>query len=305
MKSACFIAPELATLTEKYFSDKDWIFEEKFDGIRCIAMKSKGKVSLYSRNHKLLNRQFPEIVKALESTKGRDFVIDGELVAFEGKVTSFAKLQNRMREKIKVYYYVFDLLYWDGKDLRGEPLIERKKQLKTHIPFGKGVRYTTHRKKEGEALLKAACKKGLEGLIAKRADSIYRSRRTRDWLKFKCSKGQELVIGGYTEPSGSRVGFGALLVGYYNKEGFQYAGKIGTGYDTEMLRTLGKRLERLERDSCPFKTKPRGKGIHFVRPSLVCEVGFTEWTKEGKLRHPRFLGLRRDKPAKSVKRERR
>jgi len=305
MKSARFIAPELATLTEKYFSDKDWIFEEKFDGIRCIAIKSKGKVSLYSRNRKLLNKQFPEIVVTLQSAGSKDYVIDGELIAFEGKIASFAKLQQRKKEKIKVYYYVFDLLYWDGKDLRKEPLIERKKQLRAHFKFGKGVRYTTHRKKEGEALYKAACKKGLEGLIAKRAGSLYASRRTRDWLKFKCSKGQELVIGGYTEPQGSRVGFGALLVGYYDKGTFCYAGKIGTGYDTAMLESLGKRLKRLERESCPFATKPRGKSIHFVRPSLVCEVAFTEWTKAGKLRHPRFLGLRRDKPAKSVTRERR
>ncbi len=299
-----FIAPELATLTEKYFSDKDWIFEVKFDGIRCIAVKSNGKVSLYSRNHNSLNKDFPEVVKALESKKSKDYVIDGELVAFEGKVTSFSKLQQRKMEKIKVFYYLFDLPFWNGTDLRSTPLIERKKLLKAHIPFGGIIRYTSHLKTKGEEYYKRASKKGLEGVIAKRADSKYQSKRTRNWLKFKCTNSQELVIGGYTEPQGARVGFGALLVGYYHKGTFKYAGKIGTGYDIALLTTLGKKLEKIERNSCPFSTKPKEKRVHFVRPSLVCEVGFTEWTKDGKLRHPRFLGLRKDKPAKSVKRER-
>lgn len=290
---AKFIAPELATLTDKYFTDKDWIFEEKFDGIRCIAVKSNGKVSLYSRNHKSQNKDFPEIVKALEAKKSKDYVIDGEIVAFEGKVTSFSKLQRRKMEKIKTYFYVFDCLVWNGEDLRKEPLILRKKMLKAHIPFGGIIRYTAHIKERGLEYYKRACKKGLEGVIAKKADSKYQSKRTRNWLKFKCTRRQELVIGGYTKPKGSRVGFGALLVGYYTKGGLKYAGKIGTGYDTALLTSLGKRLEKMERESCPFMERPRAKDIHFVRPSLVCEVGFTEWTKDGKLRHPSFLGLRR------------
>ncbi len=299
-----FVSPQLATLTEKYFSDKDWIYEEKFDGIRCIAIKSGGKVSLYSRNRKSLNKDFPEIVKALEAKRGKDYVVDGEVVTFEGKVTSFSKLQQRKKEKIKVYFYVFDMLFWNGKDLKKLPLLERKKTLKNHFSFGGSIRYTTHRKKEGEIFYKQACKKGLEGIIAKRGDAPYRTRRTRDWLKFKCSNSQELVIGGYTEPRRSRVGFGALLVGYYDKGKFKYAGKVGTGYDTALLKSLGKKLKSIERESCPFVTKPKEKYAHFVRPSLVGEVGFTEWTSDGKLRHPRFLGLRKDKPAKSVKRER-
>lgn len=300
---AKYISPHLATLTEDYFSHKDWIFEEKFDGIRCIAVKSGKKVSLYSRNHKSLNQDFPEIVKALES-RSKDFVVDGEIVAFDGKVTSFSKLQQRKREKIKTFFYIFDLLIWDGKDLRRETLLERKKQLKALFPFHGIIRYTKHVKKNGGAELKKACKNGLEGIIAKKGDAPYVSRRTRDWLKFKCSSGQELVIGGYTEPQGSRVGFGALLVGYYNKGGFQYAGKVGTGYDIALLKALGAKLRKLERQTCPFTTKPREKKVHFVRPILVCEIGFTEWTREGKLRHPRFLGLRKDKLAKRVKRER-
>ncbi|NGX47384.1 MAG: hypothetical protein K1000chlam3_00757 [Chlamydiae bacterium] len=299
-----FIAPELATLTEKYFSDKDWIFEEKFDGIRCIAIKTGGKVSLFSRNHKSLNKDFPEVLKALESKKSKDYVVDGEVVAYEGKVTSFSKLQRRKMEKMKIFYYLFDLLIWDEKDLRKEPLIDRKKLLKARFPFGGIIRYTPHLQKRGKEYYKRACKKGLEGIIAKYAASKYQSKRTRNWLKFKCTNAQEFVIGGFTKPQGSRVGFGALLVGYYDKGAFKYAGKVGTGYDTALLTSLGKRLEKLERSSCPFSTKPKEKSVHFVRPTLVGEVGFTEWTKDGKLRHPRFLGLRKDKPAKSVKRER-
>lgn len=299
-----FCAPQLATLTDEPFSDKDWIFEEKFDGIRCIAVKSKGSVKLYSRNRKLLNKDFPEIVKALEAKKTKDYVVDGELVTFVGKVTSFSKLQNRKREKMKIYLYLFDLLKWDGEDRRKLPLIERKKMLKAKFPFGGLIRYTTHMKKNGELYFKRAAKKGLEGIIAKRSDAPYRGKRTRDWLKCKCSKGQELVIGGYTDPRRSRVGFGALLVGYYDKGTLKYAGKVGTGYDTQLLQTLHKRLEKIERTTCPFSSKPKEKNVHFVRPSLVCQVDFTEWTKDGKLRHPRFIAMRKDKSPKQVKRER-
>lgn len=301
MKRACYHSLELATLTTEPFSDKNWIFEEKFDGIRCLAVRSNGKVSLYSRNRNRLD--FPEIVKELESKKGKDFVADGEIVAFDGKVTSFSKLQNRNREKLSIYYYVFDLLFFDQTSLTNEPLLERKKILKDKFPFGKKIRYTPHVKEKGEAFFQRAQTKGLEGIIGKRIDSPYRSGRTRDWLKFKTSASQEFVIGGYTDPKGERIGFGALLVGYYDKKGFQYAGKVGTGFDTTLLSSLSKQLKSREQSSCPFFLKPKEKTAHFVRPNLMCEVGFTEWTKDGKLRHPRFLGLRKDKSAKSVKKE--
>jgi len=297
-----WIAPELATLVDEPFSDADWVFEEKFDGIRCIATKSKGKVSLFSRNHKSLDEDFPEIVQALEKAKSKDFVVDGEVVAFAGRATSFAKLQNRMQKKISVHFYVFDLLFWDGKELLKLPLLERKKSLKKDFPFGGRIHYTPHVKAKGEAFYKKMCKLGLEGAIAKRADSRYLSKRTRDWLKFKCTRGQELVIGGYTDPQGSRECFGALLVGYYERGKFHYAGKVGTGFNTPTLEKLGAQLKKLERKQSPFVEEV--KGAHFVRPTLVCEVGFTEWTSDGKLRHPRFLGLRKDKSAKSVVRER-
>ena len=298
-----FFSPQLATLTDEPFSEKGWIFEEKFDGIRCIAIKSKGAVLLYSRNHKLLNKDFPKIVAALEKKKGPDYVVDGELVAFEGMVTSFAKLQNRHKETMRLYFYIFDLLLWKEEDVRSLPLIERKKMLKAHFPFGGVIRYTPHMREKGDIYFKRAEKKGLEGIIAKRSDANYKGRRTRDWLKIKCMMEQELVIGGFTEPKGAREGFGALLVGYYEKGRLRYAGKVGTGYNERVLSELGKRLKKLERSSSPFYDVPKEKGAHFVRPTLVCEVGFTEWTLDGKLRHPRFLGLRSDKPAKSVGRE--
>lgn len=215
----------------------------------------------------------------------------------------FPSCNSASKKKIKVYYYLFDLLVWDEEDLRGLSLLERKKELKKHIPFGGNIRYTKHVREKGLEAYKKACKNGLEGVIAKKSDDRYHSKRTRNWLKFKCVHQQEFVIGGFTEPAGSRVGFGALLIGYYNKKGLHYAGKVGTGYDTALLKSLGARLKKLERKSCPFTTKPKQKNVHWVRPSIVCEISFTEWTKDGKLRHPAFLGIRKDKSAKNVRRE--
>jgi len=294
------MSPELATLSKEVFSDKHWIFEEKFDGIRCIAVKSKGTVALFSRNNKSLNKDFPEIRLQLEHKKSPDYIIDGEIVAFEHGVTSFSKLQRRKLQKVKVYYCVFDLMQWDGQKLTSLPLLERKKQLKQHFPFAGTIRYTPHIASQGEALFKKAKTRGWEGIIAKKADSHYISRRTRDWLKMKCVHRQEFVIGGYTEPQRSRVGFGALLIGYYKKGRLQYAGKVGTGYDAELLSSLSKTLSRLKRSSCPFASVPKEKKAHFVTPLLVCEINFTEWTNDKKLRHPSFLGLRKDKAARDV-----
>lgn len=299
-----FISPQLATLWKKKpFSDKDWIFEVKLDGIRCIAVRDDGNISLFSRNHKSLNKDFPEIVSALKKTSCKSFVIDGELVAFERNVTSFSKLQQRKQKKIKAFYYLFDALVLGDKDLRKCPLIERKRLLKKHISFGGVIRFTSHIARKGKEFYKKAAAKGLEGIIAKKAKAPYQSKRTTTWLKFKCMRRQEFVIGGYTKPEGSRVGFGALLIGYYTKKGLHYAGKVGTGYNTSLLQSLGKTLERLQRKQSPFITKPKEKGVYFVRPTLVCEVSFTEWTGDKKLRHPSFLGLRKDKSAKEVKRE--
>lgn len=311
-KQPAWIRPMLATLTENYFSDENWIYERKLDGERVIAFKKNNSVKLYSRNKKLINNTYPEIEKLLSKQKQDNFIIDGEIVAFDKNLSSFSKLQERIHVKdpdkaistgIKVYYYVFDMLHINKYDLRKIPLRDRKKILKNALNFENDLRYTPHKNTHGEKYLKQACRKGWEGLIAKKSDSAYVSKRSRDWLKFKCVNEQELVIGGYTDPKGNRMGFGALLLGYYKNKKLQYAGQVGTGFNDEFLEYMRKKLYSLEINSSPFKQNVTKKGVHWVNPKLVCEIGFTEWTSSGKLRHPRFLGLRRDKSAKKVVKE--
>jgi bifunctional non-homologous end joining protein LigD len=303
----------LATLTSARFSDPAWIFERKLDGERGLAFRQRAGVRLLSRNRQRLNETYPEIVDAVAAQTG-DFVIDGEIVAFEGRRTSFEKLQGRIgikdpevarRSKIKVFYYVFDLLYLDGYDITHLPLRFRKRLLRRALHFGDPLRYLPHRDREGEAFYKEVCSLGLEGAIAKRADGEYVHGRSRDWLKFKCSNEQEFVIGGFTDPQRTRVGFGALLLGYYENGTLRYAGKVGTGYDNQTLQKLRQRLDALSRPVSPFGGEEvQERGVHWVEPRLVAEVAFSEWTRDGKLRHPRFLGLRTDKPPKEVVRER-
>jgi DNA ligase D-like protein (predicted ligase) len=240
--------------------------------------------------------------------------VDGEVVAFEGAVTSFSRLQRRMQTRdpdqargsgVAVYYYVFDVLQVDGYDVTALPLRARKRVLRALLSFGDPLRFTPHRNTEGERFYEQACRKRWEGVIAKRAESTYVHRRSPDWLKFKCVNSQEFVVGGFTEPTGSRNEFGALLIGYWDGGGdLRYAGKVGTGFDERTLRDLGERLRRLERAASPFVDRAPARTVHWVRPRLVCEVGFTEWTRDGRLRHPRFMGLRRDKPSREVVRER-
>jgi DNA ligase D-like protein (predicted ligase) len=308
-----WVQPTLAVLVDEPFSDPDWIFERKLDGVRSLVFRGGKDVRLRSRNRKSQNAAFPEIVEAVGRQPCRDFVADGEIVAFRGGVTSFARLQGRIgltsREAarasgVAVYLYLFDLLYLEGHDLRRLPLRRRKMLLRDVLRPSRRVRYTPHRNADGEACLEQACKKGWEGLIAKDARSAYAGKRSRTWRKLKCRHGQELVIGGWTDPKGERSHFGALLVGYYEDGELRYAGKVGTGYDEATLARLGRRLARLERESPPFADPVREDGVHWVTPRLVGEFGFTEWTRDGKLRHPRFLGLRDDKPARHVRRER-
>jgi bifunctional non-homologous end joining protein LigD len=305
--------PMLATLTDRRFSDPGWIYEPKFDGVRCLSFRHNGDVQLMSRNRLSANDRYPEIAEALAAQDAVDLVIDGEVVAFEGNRTSFARLQRRMqvrdpnnarRSGVAVYYYVFDVLYAGGFDVTGLRLRERKALLRRVLSFKDPLRFTPHRNADGVRYWEEACRKGLEGLIAKRANSTYVHGRSGDWLKFKCVNEQEFVIGGYTEPKGSRHDFGALLIGYYRGDDFAFAGKVGTGFDDELLRTLGGRLRSLEQERPPFSIgKLPRKGVHWVRPKLVGQIGFTEWTRDGQLRHPRFLGLRDDKPAREVVRE--
>lgn len=306
--------PMLATLTNRRFSDPNWIFEDKLDGERCLAFKQGRAVRLLSRNKQQLNNTYPELADALERAGDHDCVVDGEVVAFEGNRTSFARLQGRIgiedpeearRSGIPVYYYIFDLVYVDGFDITHLGLIDRKNLLRPALSFRSPLRFLTHRDTDGEAFYREACQQGLEGLIAKRRGSEYVHARSPDWLKFKCVSEQEMVIGGFTDPAGSRVGLGALLLGYYERGKLRYAGKVGTGFDTATLVRLRRRLNARETNRSPFmQVEVRVRGAHWVRPDLVAQVGFTEWTHDGKLRHPRFLGLRTDKAAKDVVRER-
>jgi bifunctional non-homologous end joining protein LigD len=296
-----------AVLWDGPFSDPDWIFERKLDGVRCVAHRDGGDaVHLFSRTDRSMDGDYPGLVRALSKERCRDFVVDGEVVAFDRRgVTSFQRLQRRGRERVAVFLYVFDVLRLDGRDVRDLPLRKRKAELRRALSFHGPVRYTPHRNERGEEMFAEACRKGLEGIIAKRADSPYRATRSSDWRKLKCHAEQELVIGGYTTPQGSRTDFGALLVGYWEGDRLRYAGKVGTGFDQALLRDLGKRLRELERDDPPFTdVHPIPRGTHWVEPELVGQIGFTEWTRDGRLRHPRFLGLRDDKPARDVVRER-
>jgi len=308
------MAPMLATLTDRRFSDPGWIFERKLDGERCLAFRHGSRTRLLSRNRLTADNQYPEVVEALSRQAADDFVVDGEVVAFEGNRISFARLQRRMhlrdperarRTRVPVFYYVFDVLYVSGYDTTGLELRHRKAILRRLLAFVKPLRFTVYRNGEGEPYWREACGKGWEGVIAKRVDAPYEHRRSGNWLKFKCVNEQEFVIGGYTDPKGSRKGFGALLIGYYEGNDLVYAGKVGTGFDDELLTTLSRQLATLEKDRTPFAGGgvPR-KDVHWVLPRLVCQVGFTEWTPNGGLRHPRFQGLRRDKTPREVVRER-
>lgn len=303
----------LATLTHDYFSDPNWIYERKLDGERCLAFRKGKSVDLKSRNKKTISGQYPELVDAIRSQSRADLVADGEIVAFEKGVTSFSRLQERMHlrdseeirsSNVAVYFYLFDVLNVEGYDVTGIELRYRKAILKGLFTFNSPLRFTAHRNKEGEKYFEEACRKKWEGLIAKDASSHYVHKRSKDWLKFKCGNQQEFVIGGYTDPEGQRIGFGALLIGYYDRGRLRYAGKVGTGYDDDMLRRLSKRFAQSERESPAFDDGdlPR-KHAHWLTPKLVAEVGFTQWTDDGKLRHPRFLGLRRDKRTKDVVKE--
>jgi DNA ligase D-like protein (predicted ligase) len=310
-----WIPPMLATLTEEFPTEGKWIYEPKLDGIRALSYATGGTIRMYSRNRKPLNDAYPELVEALGSAVRGDAVLDGEVVAFDSErgITSFSRLQQRMqlrdplrarRSQVAVHLYLFDCLFYDGADLTGLPLLERKAVLQDVVRFDDPIRFTPHKSTGGVAMLRAACEQGAEGIIAKRATSRYVSSRSADWLKLKCLRRQEFVIGGYTAPQGSRERLGALLVGYYDGDSLRYAGKVGTGYDRRALELLHSRLVPLHRLTSPFNQGPRpAEKIQWVSPKLVGEVGFSEWTSAGLLRHPRYLGLRSDKAAREVRRE--
>jgi bifunctional non-homologous end joining protein LigD len=283
-----------AVLTDERFSDPEWIFERKLDGIRCVAIRDGGRVRMLSRNDLSLNQRYPAVAAALDGQARERFAVDGEVVSASGK------FQDRSGP---FYFYVFDVLWLDGEDVRARPLRERKALLRDALAWEDPLRLTEYRNEAGEAMFHEACDAGWEGVIAKRADSLYTDKRSRDWLKFKCEHGQELVIGGFTAPKGSRAEFGALLVGVYEGDRLHYAGKVGTGFDRAELARLAGLMRPLARDSAPFYDAPRFRDVTWIDPELVAQCGFAEWTNDGRLRHPRYLGLREDKNPRAVVRE--
>jgi bifunctional non-homologous end joining protein LigD len=302
---------QLATLVDEPPEGPDWLHEQKFDGYRIVADLQHGTVRLLSRRFKDWTAEFPTVAAAVARLPVKRVVLDGEVAAVlpDGR-TSFQALQAE-RAGPNIAYFVFDLLALDGKDLTALPLEDRKARLASLVQPRRGkpgvIRYSDHVVGSGREFFALACKRGLEGIISKRRDQPYAPGRGTAWQKTKCLLRQELVIGGFTEPERSRVGIGALLVGYYDRGRLAYAGKVGTGYSHAMLRELRALLTPLERAASPFSPEPprawTGASRHWVAPELVAEVAFTEWTNDGRLRHPSFQGLRSDKSARDVVRE--
>jgi bifunctional non-homologous end joining protein LigD len=294
--------PMLATLIDKPFDDPEWVFETKWDGFRMIAEIKNGNVSLYSRNGKTVSDRYRPVAKALEKV-GHNAVLDGELVALDSHGASrFQLLQNALRTKVSLRYYLFDILFLDGKDVRDLPLIERKEHLEKIIPEDRLLAYSEHRWEFGPKYFKEAQKKKEEGIMAKRAESRYFSgKRTREWLKIKTGYEQEVVIVGFTEPRRSRKYFGSLVLAVREGKQWRYVGHVGTGFDAQALREIYEKLAPLKTDKKTFDTKVAFEATTtWVKPKLVGEVKFTEWTSGGEMRHPAFLGLREDKKPEEV-----
>jgi bifunctional non-homologous end joining protein LigD len=322
-EEAEFIEPMKARLVDKAPAVGQFIYEVKLDGFRAMAFIGKGGVRLLSRNDKDLGGRFPEVMDALKQLDLRDAVIDGEIVALDPEGRSAFQLLQALdlgEKRPPLFYYAFDLLRLDGEDLMQRPLLERKARLEKLLKDTPAlIRYSASLGDDAAALLPEIRKLGLEGLIGKKKDSAYEAgRRSGAWIKLKVLQEQEMVIGGYTDPEGSRHYFGALLVGYYEGERLKFAGKVGTGFNGKTLKMLYSRLSKLTTDTCPFANLPERKQgrweqnitpaemrrCHWVKPELVCQVKFSEWTRDGKLRQPVFLGLREDKAPKEVVRER-
>ena len=300
------IAPMLAGRVEKAFNHPDWIFEIKWDGYRAIAEVQRGSVRLYSRNHLSLKERFPSIADAL-TRLGHDAVLDGEIVILDEQGRAqFQFLQNyRGPQKSALVYYVFDLLYLDGHDLRILPLLRRKELLGRIIKNLPNVKVSEHIAERGTALFAAVTKQQVEGIVAKLANSPYVSgQRTKAWLKIKAQQRQQAVIGGFTIERGGRRRLGALLLGVYQGKDLVYIGHTGTGFNGRTLAEVRERLEPLIQTACPFPQRPKpNAAVHWVRPELLCEISFTCWTEDGSMRHPSFKGMRDDVAAASVHRE--
>jgi len=290
------IRPMLATLSTEIPTGPGWVFEEKYDGIRALAYRTNKKVRLWSRNALDLTAGFPEIASAVAALPGGDLVIDGELVIFDAKGVSRFQLLQRRGGGGRAEYAVFDLLEEDGAPLLRRPLNERRAALEALVDGERALRLSRRMGKSGSSAYATAQKKGWEGIIAKVETSFYEPGvRSRAWLKVKVRKQSEFVIGGFTAPAGSRAHLGALLVGLYDGTHLRYTGKVGSGYTGGSLEDLAARLDPIRSDSSPFADAPRMKDATWVKPKLVAQIAFAEWTAEGKLRQPVFLGLRRDK----------
>jgi bifunctional non-homologous end joining protein LigD len=303
--------PQLATLVATPPSGDEWLHEIKYDGYRIGARVRKGRVSLYTRNGNDWTAAFRDIADAVQKLGLDDALIDGEaaIVLPDGR-TSFQAMQNAgdPSKRGTLVYFVFDLLRLNGESLERLPLEARKARLKKLVGARKTgrIRFSEHIDGNGDAFFGQACRAGLEGIVSKRRDQPYRAGRHGGWLKTKCVQRQEFVIGGFTDPEGMRAGLGALLIGYYEGERLVFSGKVGTGFTHKMALDLRAKLDRIEIKTSPFTPPPAGslgRNAHWVRPGLVCEVVFTEWTSDGKIRHPSFQGLRADKNPRSISRE--
>jgi bifunctional non-homologous end joining protein LigD len=296
----------LATLVEEPFDGDDWLFEIKWDGYRAICtVDEDGALAMQSRNDIDLLARFPALGDVAEAFNSAPIIVDGEIVSLDGEGrSSFQRLQEAQKTPRDLTFVAFDLIYADGRDLRKTPLEERKALLERSIRKNDRVLYSKHVVGTGREFFKAAAASGLEGIVGKRRDSTYQERRSRDWVKIKAQHEQEFVVGGWTDPRNSRVGFGALLLGAYDGKKLRYTGHVGTGFSQKLLKELHARLVKIARDSSPFDTKvDTNMKPHWVEPQIVVQVRFTEWTRDGILRHPAFLGERIDKKAAAVKLE--
>jgi bifunctional non-homologous end joining protein LigD len=303
-KISSYIVPMFATSVDKPFNSDEWLFELKLDGFRAIADLRKKPILLYSRNGLSLSERYPVVTEGLAKLK-LDAVLDGEIVLLndEGK-PDFQKLQNYGNNRNnKLVYYAFDILTLKGKDLTGLPLIERKKMLKKALKKSPIVRYSDHVEGKGEEFFKVIIDADMEGMMAKKKDSLYiPGFRTKEWLKIKFHKSQEAIIVGFTEPKGSRLHFGSILLSQYKNGKLEYIGNAGTGFADQTLRDLMKKLQPLVTDKSPFDRKIKLAGrVTWLKPKLVCEVSYSEITKDGMLRHPVYKGLRPEKKSNMIK----